>query len=324
MQFTMEELIQAARERGFAPSKRLLQDWVELGLLDRPERHGLGRGKGVRATWSQEQQGLFINLLQLRQTVNRVGWLSNHPVSMWLYFGDAYVPLRQVRLALSTWQGQTANTSLKAVRRTVEQLFDVTTVRLPRKESETLLNQIAEMLFRYPRRFDEDDQVGLRKLLMPVLDPGENGLVKETLGGMAFTAEAYIGLLTARLTAVVALTNDEIDDSLFHWARYTNLVSHSGYQQYLTQMTTSGAVRGLTIPSMNELVTTSCRDLVTLLGIGLGMPDEATDQSLNHPAVWKARKLYSIVQGEPAAGGVKLIVKVQSSERQGVQQSANE
>jgi hypothetical protein len=141
---------------------------------------------------------------------------------------------------------------------------------------------------------------------------------------MAFTTEAYIELLTARLKAVVALTNDEIDDSLFHWARYTNLVSHSGYQQYLTQMTTSGAARGLTIPSMNELVATSCRDLVTLLGLGLGMAGDATDQSLSHPAVWKERKLYSIVQGEPVAGGVKLVVKVQSSERQEAQQSDDE
>jgi len=311
----MEDLIRAARANGFSPTKRVVQDWVELGLLDRPERHGLGRGKGVRATWSQEQQELFNALLRKRQTVNRVGLLSNLPVSMWLYFGDTYVPLRQVRLALSTWQGQTAKTSLKVVRRTVEQLFDAPTEHLPRKASEALLNGITEILFRYPRRFDDNDQVELRKLLTPVLDPGENGLVKKTIGGMAFTTEAYIELLTARLKAVVALTNDEIDDSLFHWARYTNLLSRARYQGLLARLTTAGRVSGLTIPSVEEMAERACLDLTTLLGLGLGMPDGAVSASLDHPCVWKAGNLRSVVHGELVEGGIKVTVEVRPEEK---------
>ena len=54
-QHSMEELLLAAKERGYAPTRRMVLDWVELGLLDRPERRGRGRGKGVSATWSEEQ-----------------------------------------------------------------------------------------------------------------------------------------------------------------------------------------------------------------------------------------------------------------------------
>ena len=32
MQHTMQELIEAAKERGFNPTPRMVQDWIELGL----------------------------------------------------------------------------------------------------------------------------------------------------------------------------------------------------------------------------------------------------------------------------------------------------
>ena len=50
MQHTMQELIATAKEAGYSPTPRMVQDWIELGLLDRPERHGRGYRRGISAT----------------------------------------------------------------------------------------------------------------------------------------------------------------------------------------------------------------------------------------------------------------------------------
>jgi hypothetical protein len=312
MRYAMENLIRAANEAGFDPTPRLVQDWVARGLLDRPERHGRGRGKGVSATWSEEQRGLFCSLLDKRRSVNQVAPLCNIPVWTWLYFGDTYVSLRQVRRALNTWGEQKA--SWTTAKRTAQQVLgDASHPRARFKDKQAFLEAAARMFLHPSRAFDEEVFLPLLKC---VFDPKETGLSR-TLGGMEFTPEAFIEIMKARMRALNDLAGDRIDDSLFHWARYTNIVARAGYQWQLAHMTTAGTATGLTLPGIDTIVLTACRDLLTILGLGLGMPGGAATLSRNHPSVWKAKGLRSIVHGEPDAGGVKVTLKVYQEKESG-------
>ena len=105
--YTAADLAADATAAGAPVSTRLITDWVERGLLDRPRRRGLGRGRGTVATWPENQRQLFLALLdQRRRGVKRLATLCNLPVTIWLDSEGLdleYVPLRQVRRCLATW-----------------------------------------------------------------------------------------------------------------------------------------------------------------------------------------------------------------------------
>jgi hypothetical protein len=107
---TKLELVNLAHEAGFAATPRLVDDWTAVGLLDRPERQWLGRGKGSRATWPATQAKLFLLELDKRRDVRRVATLCNIPVWLWAQWGDHYVPLPQARRALESWAGARSST----------------------------------------------------------------------------------------------------------------------------------------------------------------------------------------------------------------------
>ncbi len=108
---TGTDLLNAAAACGRHATPRLLRDWVELGLLDHPKRRGLGRGRGVVATWSTNQRELFLDLLDLRAAGFAIANMCGLPVWAWLRLGDDYVPLPQVRRAMQTWAARRDHTS---------------------------------------------------------------------------------------------------------------------------------------------------------------------------------------------------------------------
>ncbi len=314
MRYTMQELLDSAKAQHFSPKARLVQEWVDLGLLDRPERRGRGRGQGVSATWSDEQRGLFLSLLSDRQTVTRLVYLCNRPVGAWLYFGDRYAPLRQARRSLSTWCGKTSSPSWQATRRIVRELLDVHMAGR-RKETEALLDEVAGQLYRTPRQFTADDEAALLSRLHQLLDPTQTGLVR-TLDGVALEPEAYVEVLKARTRAVAAITDDTVDDALFHWARYSELQSRAGYQRHLSALNAGGA-SGLTIPTIQEISARSCLTLVTLLGLGLDVPDTPPTGSLAQPATWREQNLRTTVRGEIIGTSVQIMVEVKPAAEPG-------
>lgn len=312
MQYALKDMIRVAKEAGFGPTPRMVHDWVSEGLLDRPERRGLGRGKGIGATWPEEQRRLFETLLDHRKRVGRVAPLCNIPVWTWLYFGDTYVPLRQVRRALGTWVGLTDHISWKTARRTAQQLLDQSRSQV---QMRTLIDEVARMLLRLPRKFNEEDEGELLRLLKDILDPKRTAGLVRNLGGMEFKPETYVEIMKVRLRASGALATNQIDDALFHWARYTNIVSRQQYQWHLTRMT-GGTTSGVAnVSSLQEMVLRACLDLVTLLGLGLGMPDDVVTQSFDQPATWKARNLRSIVHGEQIGDQIRVRAEVREDEQ---------
>jgi hypothetical protein len=283
---TKTELLAAARAKGFAPSERLVTDWVSLGLLDQPRKRGLGRRKGTIATWPEEQLQLFLVLLRNRVDVKRIATLCNIPVTAWLWEGDRYVPTRQARRALETWAHAREHTnSWRAALETATQLVDQfnhpDATHAARK---TLIDLIAQSAYGKPF-----DGVAILDAFRKVFDPLGVG---RTLGpaGAAFVPEHYVFLTQARLAAVTALRQQTLDDAAYNWARQEYLTSRHEYQQEIVPRIAadpeaalvffSGTSGGMLIPdtTFDRIVNGACVDLLTMLGIYLNyrQPPEHT------------------------------------------------
>ena len=88
--YDKKDLLLAAKEGGFDITARMIDDWVSIGLLDRPIKKGLGRGKGLLATWSENQRELLLTLLRKRREIKKLLTPLFHiPVWIWLEYGDA-------------------------------------------------------------------------------------------------------------------------------------------------------------------------------------------------------------------------------------------
>jgi hypothetical protein len=271
--YTIGELQAAARERGFNPSQRLIKDWVGLGLLDRADRRGRGRGRGVEASWPQNQKDLLLALLDKRRGVSRVTTLCNLPVAVWLWWGDEYVPSWQALRALTTWAGANAHASWQRACWTAEQLVgrfiggDVASA-----ERERVVQLIARMAHGQP--FDAE---AVKTALAGILDRRWN----EGPPAMRITPDGYVFLTQARLTAVTWLRDKSVETSALTWARTEYVASRQEYEQLLPKLVEADPDRAallrpaagdgtILLPTtVDELFNNACIDLLTLLGIYL-------------------------------------------------------
>jgi hypothetical protein len=94
-----KSVTQSARA-GYEITVRLIRDWAQAGLLDRPRKRPAGRGRGSnQALYPANQRELLLTLLSKRAG-NGISSLARIPVGIWMYWGDEYVPLRQARRAM--------------------------------------------------------------------------------------------------------------------------------------------------------------------------------------------------------------------------------
>ena len=267
--YRSEDLLELARQCGLTATKRLIVDWVSLGLLDQPERRGLGRGNGSIALWNQTQASLFIDLLALRQRqsnpVKHVAGLANLPVFGWLW---AYpgVPLRQVRRALATWCGQhrtrkgvSQGATRRVAREITKQLENPHTTRRDRDE----LRELLEKTMR-ERSFDADE---IRPAVERVFDPHKVG---RTLGPPAapFTTEASLRLLEGHATGFLNL--DTFSDQEYEDAR---LIYRQTRREYVSDWPIlakdrRGSPLEFEEPNLENTLNGACRELILLLGMG--------------------------------------------------------
>ncbi len=275
--YTKVELLEAAREKGFSPSARLIADWVGLGLLDQPTKRGLGKGRGTTATWPDQQLQLFLVLLNKKRETKLIPPLCNVPVGVWLYWGEQYVPIRQARRALTTWaNGRARATSWRAALGTGRQLADdFAHPQATKAARERLIELVAQAAYGKP--FNGIEILGAFR---EVFDPANQG---RTVGpaAAAFTPEHYVWITEARISAVAALRDHQLDDDAYRWARGEYLTSRREYEQYVVDQiaadpeaarifftTTEG---GVVLPdtTLEKVMNRACVDLLTVLGIYL-------------------------------------------------------
>ena len=264
------DLVAEARARGFDATPRLITDWVRLGLLARPHRRGLGQGRGSVAGWEEPQFRLWLLLIEKRPTVNQVVTLANLPVSLWLYFGDQYVGLPQVKRALATWAGFTRAKGYEDAGRLVGQfLRELPDLKVPRDRRRAVRTKLVRVLANPQRK---GDVLALRREIVHLIQPTPT---RRNLKNQR-QWENHVDLLFARLAGLQAVAAGTLPDSRYYWARTMTQYGRTSW----------GRVGGP--PTPEELFPNACLDLVTTLGLSLSMPvaPPANPPSLLDPAVW--------------------------------------
>ena len=269
---TIEQMAADAAARGHQVTVRLIRDWTEVGLLDYPQHRPAGKGRGSRqALYPASQRNLFLTLLHHRGR-NGISSLARIPVGIWMYWGDEYVPVRQVRRAMTTWLGD-PRASLRRARETARemtrQLDNPAATRAARRELPEALADLA-----YTGRADFGR---LERAITAVFDAGF-GTLRRAVGHPAAPAmtDSVLTLLRARLRAVDLLKTGQVTDQDFYAARHAHQVNYAEYaarQRFLAPTDNPGMYEPVTA---ENALNACCGHLLTTIGLASLYPERAS------------------------------------------------
>lgn len=267
MEWTADDLIAEAAREGLSASRRLLRDWVELGLIDRP----LVRGRGPRAgvapgVWDDEQRQLLVALLRQRQHngVQRVALLCSFPVSAWLIWGDAYAPLRQVRRAHRTW----ALAARSPTRRGAAAGSRSTTTLLSHADAGRRSKSRFRDLIQRTHEGEDVRRAALVAITRQAFDPAGNSQPRGPKGAELSPA-VYADNVAWIRAGVDAVTGEaDVPDVVYEEARQLYRQARSAYAREWRSFAADPELGHLhPLSDLEELVNAACRDLTLLIGV---------------------------------------------------------
>lgn len=271
---TVHDLVADAAGQGHHVTVRLIRDWTAAGLLDSPQRRPAGKGHGSRpALYAANQRELLVTLLHHRPG-NGIKSLARIPVCIWMYWGEEYVPLRQVRVAMRTWLGD-PRSSLRQARQTARevlgQLDNPAATPAARRELLTTLTDLA-----YTNHLDLGR---LTRTVRAVFEPGY-GTLRRAVGHPVapLTADSVIDLVQARFTAVDLLERGAVTDQDFLDARHAHLVGYADYamsQPLFAAATPSGSALRYEPADLQTAANQCCAHLLTMIGLQSMYPQRA-------------------------------------------------
>jgi len=279
---TISDLVADAVAAGYEATPRLIRDWSEIGLLDYPTRRPAGKGHGSRpALYPASQRQLFVTLLMKRAEGNGPRALAKIPVAIWVYWGDRWVPLRQVKRAMRTWLGD-PRLSKRQARQTARQIlnqFD-SAVATPAARRD-LLEALAETGYTGRADFGQ-----LENALRRVFEPG-GGTIRRAVGHpeAPLMTDSFVTGIRARLAGAARLKAGDITDAEFYFARHVHLVA---YADYAMNRHSYAALAPEGHPDMYEEVTAeralneACMHLLTTIGMN-GLYPNGVEQFRHRP-----------------------------------------
>src|SRR5260370_36282723 len=230
--YTRADLLAQAAGAGYKASARLIDDWVQAGLLGNAEDRdwpGRTHGSGSTARWSQHQRNLFLSLLHQRQKlhVRENGPLSNMPVWLWVYWGDlGGISLKQVRRAMRTWTAYWRGQSYATVRKSAREV-----VTLASSARATNKRELVDELSRIGVSGADIDDEELRYLLDQVIGPHAKGPEQAQ-----FSTDYVASMLGIRALAMQQVDDVSAQsDAIWEWAKVSLLTIYAGYQQMQPQ-----------------------------------------------------------------------------------------
>lgn len=276
--FTRDDMITQANAIRPGATGRLITDWVESGLLDHPRKPGLGRGAGSQpGTWPIQQLKLFVTLWGKKPEAT-IAELCNIPVYLWLFWGDEFAPLRQVRRAMNSWLARLRHVPIRAADEAAAHILGIVDQGRPTKAKRDFLSYALRAV---PADLDEARKQLVGKSRAPRADTTpEAGRTVEV------DPELIMRLLTGRVTAEGQL--DDLPDELFEWARFFNLYAEAQYRQE-QPMLGADSRHGRLFPQRrhDDMIKYACANLLTLLGASLTLkPDAEFISSHLDPSDW--------------------------------------
>lgn len=303
--FTRSELVLEARARGHRITTSLIEDWVNLGLLDQAQRHGRGRGRGVAAGWSRHQRDLLLDLLARREQVRpSVKTLAKVPVGIWVYFGDEYIPLRQVRRALETYAGIRRRPRLNHRSVAARLIWRIARPGARRQAVIDLVEALVES-----GRAGRLDVEALASLLDEVVGPPQPDAQLD--------GRRLLAIYAARFAARTRF--HELEDWHFRWARAFHWWASKEYAAEWPVLAADPRFGPLhERPSLESGFNEACGNLLQILGMALMLNDAALPEPLKLEAWRTGRARLTVHSGEaarlglvgPAPGGILLSAQI--------------
>jgi hypothetical protein len=273
---TIEDLLADSVAAGHSATARLIRDWTQAGLLDKPKRRPGGRGRGSAPALYTANQRMLLQVLLNKRPESGIPGLARVPVWMWMYWGDDYVPLRQVRRALLTWLGDGKVSEKQAVqtaRDLVVQLDHPDATPAARRELRNAATDFG--------RTGEVDLDRLERAAFDVFEPHVSQ-VRRAVGhpDAPMTVDSLVGVTTARQLAVALLRSGKVSDQAFYEARHIHVV---GYAEYAANQVAYAASAPANHRDMYERVTVEsalndcCKHLITVIGLQALHPDRRAE-----------------------------------------------
>ena len=277
--YTKSQMVDQAIAAGYEATERLFTDWEEAGLIDRPTKRGLGRGKGIAALWPESQLRLWLLLLQKRGEARRIPTLCNVSVGLWLYFGDDYATLRQARRCMARWTRQYGSSrGHKDARQTARRILDDLPLSASKNAKAELTSEMASVLLRGIK--DDDERRRILHELLSAMDEVEG----------PNQPSALAELVLVRLLASHHLNRGSVPDHIFEWARAWHLYGLRTYMEALDKgaLPEHVAAVGAGRPDFNQLIPSACRDMMSAVGMAMSLRrDEVLPAPLFHPDAWR-------------------------------------
>lgn len=226
---TIDDLIDDAVARGFPATRRLIHDWVQIGLLDHPQRRTRGGSGGSdKALWPWTQRNLFRLLAEKRPGVKSVWTLCNVPVGLWLLWGADYVPAHQVQVALQTWAGSSVKVSWTTARRQARQLTDfLDDLDATRGQRSRLIEALATVAYNGPAA-----ALDLHDIVEDIFDVFDPDHQDRPMGapGAAVTAHELVSMLESRARGLLAAKTATVQQ-----LEQVRILFHNSQAEYLAQ-----------------------------------------------------------------------------------------
>jgi hypothetical protein len=270
---TIEDLLKDARKAGYPVTSRLVTDWVSVGLLDSPARHGVGRGKGTtKGAYSGNQRQLFLELLKERPKWTKIAPLTNVPIAWWAYFGDEYVPLRQVKRALDTWIKAADRSSPARSRLATQELVKL--IESP-DARDIRKRRLLRLLDQANAAGRVDDPAALQEAIQEVFDPKRTGRTLAPAGA-SISPEVLVYGMVLNSGALKALREHRVTDQTFEQARADlrqGLAGYLGDHPLLITSAEASVQHLFSAPLLQQFMSNACGDLVTAIGHQLTRKD---------------------------------------------------
>jgi hypothetical protein len=270
---TIDDLVADAVAAGHDLSRRLIRDWTERGLLDNPQKRPAGKGHGsAPALYAASQRNLLLTLLHHRPG-NSISSLARIPVGIWMYWGDSFVPIRQVRRALMTWLCDPRVSKQRAADAARQVLGQIAIPHATAAARRELLEVVTQANWTGRADFDR-----LERAIRAVFEP-EHKAVARAIGHISapVTTDAMISVMKARLHAVTELMNENLSDEALKQAREAHLFAYAEYavRQPLLAVASPPGHTLYEPVTAEDTLNNCCRHLLTTLGLGLTYPDHA-------------------------------------------------
>src|SRR5205823_4957249 len=147
--------------------------------------------------------------------------LCNLPVYLWLFWGDEFAPLRQVRRAMNSWLTRLRRVPIRAADAAAAHILGIVEEGRPSKAKRDFLSDALRAV--PPDLEQARSQLVTKSRTRRTDAPTALGRTVDV------DPELIMRLLTGRVTAEGQL--DQLPDSLFEWARFFNLYAEEQYRQ---------------------------------------------------------------------------------------------